>query len=56
MTELPIIGQEYTYLGVPVEVLRIIPLEGHSAQEAEVEFKNRVGEYGTTKVMFLQVR
>lgn len=56
MDTLPIVGKEYTYLGRPVEVLRVIPLTGGTPQEAIVEFRTRTHEYGETKAMYLTER
>jgi len=53
---LPIVGQEYDYLGQPVTVLRIVPLEGGTEAEAYVEFQTRFSEYGECTVSRLRER
>lgn len=56
MNTLPEVGKEYTYLGRPVLVLNVIPMQGGSPDEALVEFKTRVEECGECKACFLKER
>lgn len=44
MTELPIVGKEYTYLSEPVRVTRVVPCKGGTVDDAHVEFETRFAE------------
>jgi hypothetical protein len=46
MEQLPVVGREYTYLGSPVTVLHVVPLDEGEPSEAHVEFTTRFGEFG----------